>query len=214
MKSFPGFTTSYLSVCLFFFLGLATVSVSAQELQCHPCKHGFGKVPTGSTHSFNVQLTNSGKRTLRITSDSVEGAEFSIGNFPLPVKLTPGSSVELQVMFTPTTSGRVTGSVTLADTGQDPQIEIKLAGTGVDEGSHSVALSWEPGDQNYVGFNIYRATVDGGPYTKINSKLDPSPSYTDSTVQDGTTYFYCATEVNAEGQESAYSNIAEATIPD
>ena len=56
--------------------------------------------------------------------------------------------------------------------------------------------------------------MDGGPYTKINSNLDSSPSYTDATVQGGMTYYYAATEVNAEGQESAYSNIAEATIPD
>jgi hypothetical protein len=212
MKSFPRFMTSYLPVCLL--LGLATVSVSAQELECQPCRHGFGKVQTGTSHSFNFQLTNSGKRALKITSDSLQGSEFSIGTFPLPMTLGPGKSVELPVIFTPTASGRELGNIILANTGQDSQLEIKLAGTGVDETHHSVGLSWEPGDQDYVGFNIYRSTVDGGPYTKINSQLDSSPSYTDSSVQGGTTYYYCATEVNAEGQESAYSNIAEATIPD
>jgi len=212
MKSFPRFMTSYLPVCLL--LGLATVSVSAQELECQPCRHGFGKVQTGTSHSYNFQLKNSGKRALKITSDSIQGSEFSIGTFPLPLTLGPGKSVELPVIFTPTASGRELGNITLANTGQDSQLQIKLAGTGVDESSHSVALSWEPGDQDYVGFNIYRSTVDGGPYTKINSKLDSSPSFTDSSVQGGMTYYYCATEVNSQGQESAYSNIAEATIPD
>jgi hypothetical protein len=204
--------TSYLPVCLL--LGLATSSISAQELECQPCRHGFGKVPTGTSHSFNFQLKNSGKRSLKITSDSIQGSEFSIGTFPLPVTVAPGKSVELPVIFTPTASGREQGSITLANTGQDSQLTVKLAGTGIDDGSHSVALSWVPGDQDYVGFNIYRSTVDGGPYTKINSNLDSSPSFTDSSVQGGMTYYYCATEVNAEGQESAYSNIAEATIPD
>jgi hypothetical protein len=199
-------------VCLL--LGLATISLSAQELECHPCRHGFGKVQTGSSHSFNFQLTNSSKRTLKITSDSVQGNEFAIGTFPLPVTVAPGKSVELPVIFTPTTSGREVGSITLANTGQDPQLQLKLAGNGVDDSHHSVALSWEPGDQDFVGFNIYRSTVDGGPYTKINPKLDSSPSFTDSSVQGGLTYYYCATEVDAQGQESAYSNIAEATIPD
>jgi hypothetical protein len=212
MKSFPRFVTSYLPVCLL--LGLATVSVSAQELECQPCRHGFGKVQTGTSHSYNLQLKNSGKRSLKITSDSIQGSEFSIGTFPLPMTLGPGKSVELPVIFTPTASGRELGNITLANTGQDSQLQIKLAGTGVDESSHSVALSWEPGDQDYVGFNVYRSTVDGGPYTKINSKLDSSPSYTDSSVQGGMTYYYCATEVDSQGQESAYSNIAEATIPD
>jgi hypothetical protein len=211
MKSFPGFATSYLLVCLL--LGLTTTSVFAQELQCQPCQHAFGKIQNGTSRTFHVLLRNSGKRTLNITADSVQGSEFSIGTFPLPVKLTPGASVRLPVIFTPTSAGRETGNVTLANTGQDPQLQIKLAGTGVEGGSHSVALSWTPGDQDYVGFNIYRSTVDGGPYSKINSSLDPSPDFTDSTVEGGTTYYYCATEVNTEGEESAYSNIAEATIP-
>jgi len=212
MKPFPRLASSYLSVCLL--SGMATTSASAQVLQCQPCRHGFGKVQTGSSRSFNVQLKNSGNRALKITSDLIQGSEFSIGAFPLPIKLSPGATVVLPVIFTPTASGRLIGNVTLTDTGQNAQLQIKLAGTGVDGSSHSVALSWEPGDQDYVGFNIYRATVDGGPYTKLNSQLDSSPSYTDSTVQGGTTYYYAATEVNAEGQESAYSNIAEATIPD
>ena len=210
MKSFPGFSTRYLSVCLF--LSLAA-SVSAQVLQCQPCRHGFGKVPTGSSHSFNVLLRNSSNRTLKITADSVQGSEFSIGTFPLPVKLIPGASIQLPVIFTPTAAGRVLGDVTLTDSGEQAQLQIKLAGTGVQEGSHSVALSWTPGDQNWVGFNIYRGTVDGGPYTKINSSLDGSPSFTDTTVEGGMTYYYCATEVDAQGEESPYSNIAEATIP-
>jgi hypothetical protein len=212
MRSFPRFTNSYLPVCLL--LGLAATSVSAQELECQPCRHGFGKVQNGTSRSFNVQLKNSGKRTLKITSDSIQGSEFSVGSFPLPMKLTPGETVVLPVVFTPTAAGRVTGNITLANTGSDSQLEIKLAGTGFGGGSHSVALSWEPGDNDYVGFNIYRSTVDGGPYTKINSKLDPSPSYTDSSVEGGTTYYYSATEVDSQGQESAYSNIAEATIPE
>lgn len=195
-------------------VGLATISLSAQDLQCQPCRHGFGKVQTGSSRSFNVQLTNSGKRALTITSDSIQGSEFSTGTFRLPMKLAPGASVELPLIFTPTASGREIGNITLNNTGQESQLQIKLAGTGVDGSSHSVALSWTPGDHDYVGFNIYRSTVDGGPYTKLNSQLDSSPDYTDATVQGGMTYYYAATEVNAEGQESAYSNIAEATIPD
>jgi fibronectin type 3 domain-containing protein len=109
----------------------------------------------------------------------------------------------------------VTGDITLANTGEDSQLEVKLAGTGVEQqGSHTVTLTWVPEDQNWVGFNIYRSTVDGGPYTKLNSSLDPAAIYTDTTVEGGMTYYYCATEVNAQGEESAYSNIAEATIPD
>jgi fibronectin type 3 domain-containing protein len=47
----------------------------------------------------------------------------------------------------------------------------------------------------------------------INTSLDSSTNYTDSTVVSGTTYYYVTTEVNAQGQESGYSNVVKAAIP-
>jgi len=64
-----------------------------------------------------------------------------------------------------------------------------------------------------VGYNVYRGTVQTGPFQKINSTLDASTNYTDSTVVSGATYYYVTTEVNAQGQESSYSNEVEAAIP-
>jgi fibronectin type 3 domain-containing protein len=93
-----------------------------------------------------------------------------------------------------------------------PTVE-PLTGTGVAQGSHSVSLSWNPGDGNAVGYNVYRGTASGGPYQEINTALDSSTNYTDSTVVSGSTYYYATTEVNAQGQESAYSNVVKAVIP-
>ena len=86
-------------------------------------------------------------------------------------------------------------------------------GYGVAPASHYVDLSWEPGDGNAVGYNVYRGTAQGGPYEQINIALESSTNYTDSTVVCGTTYYYVTTEVNAQGQESGYSNVAKAVIP-
>ena len=88
-----------------------------------------------------------------------------------------------------------------------------MTGTGVAQISHNVTLSWNPGDGNAVGYNVYRGTAQGGPYQEINTALDASTNYTDSTVVSGATYYYVATEVNAQGQESAYSNVGQAVIP-
>jgi fibronectin type 3 domain-containing protein len=55
--------------------------------------------------------------------------------------------------------------------------------------------------------------VSGGPYTMINSSLDGTTAYTDSTVVSGQTYYYVATTVNSESQESGYSNQTTAVIP-
>jgi hypothetical protein len=56
--------------------------------------------------------------------------------------------------------------------------------------------------------NVYRASVSGGPYTKIYSSSTPITSYND-TGCTGACY-YVVTGVNANG-ESAYSNETEGT---
>jgi fibronectin type 3 domain-containing protein len=64
-----------------------------------------------------------------------------------------------------------------------------------------------------VGYNIYRSTTSGSGYTMINTSLDGTPAYTDSTVASGQTYYYVATAVNASSEESGYSKQTQAVIP-
>ena len=69
-----------------------------------------------------------------------------------------------------------------------------------------------------TGFNVYRGSVSGGPYIKVNPALipyvatTPNLTYTDNTVEEGQTYFYVATAVDAGG-ESGYSGEVSETIP-
>src|SRR5271157_4349628 len=77
-----------------------------------------------------------------------------------------------------------------------------------------VSLSWTASTcPGVAGYNAYRSTTAGGPYTKLNSSLISTTSYTDQTVQSGYTYYYVTTTVNSQGLESAYSNQAVATVP-
>lgn len=76
---------------------------------------------------------------------------------------------------------------------------------------HYTLLNWSE-SAVVDGYNIYRGTQSGGPYTKINSALVTSQNYTDHAVQAGFTYDYVVTAVRG-GSESGYSNQASATIP-
>ena len=78
---------------------------------------------------------------------------------------------------------------------------------------HSVTLTWNASTSTVAGYNVYRGTVSGGPYAKINSSLVAALDYTDSTVQSATTYFYVTTAVDSSGNESVFSNEVSATIP-
>jgi fibronectin type 3 domain-containing protein len=64
-----------------------------------------------------------------------------------------------------------------------------------------------------TGYNVYRASVSGGPYTKVNPALVVGTTYTDSNVQAGQSYFYVTTALNGNGTESTYSNQVQATVP-
>jgi bacillopeptidase F len=81
--------------------------------------------------------------------------------------------------------------------------------------SHTVALSWIASSTTTVtGYNVYRSTTNGSGYVKINSSPVTLLAYTDSTVANGTTYFYVATAVDSNGLESSFSSPpATAVIP-
>jgi fibronectin type 3 domain-containing protein len=93
-------------------------------------------------------------------------------------------------------------------------VTLALSGTGVQPPvSHSASLSWSPSTSTVVGYNLYRGTVSGGPYSLLNGSLIPSTTYLDTGVQAGSTYFYVATAVDSSNVESPYSNQISALVP-
>jgi hypothetical protein len=79
---------------------------------------------------------------------------------------------------------------------------------------HSVKLSWaasvpasKASRDAVVGYNVYRSTNsrDRNP-KRINSKLCPGTTYTDTDVEAGKTYYYVTRGVAANGTESGSSN--------
>ncbi len=63
------------------------------------------------------------------------------------------------------------------------------------------------------GYNIYRSDSSGSDYTKLGSVAKNVLTYTDSTVEDGRTYYYVVTAFNNNNGESDYSNEDDITIP-
>jgi len=78
---------------------------------------------------------------------------------------------------------------------------------------HTVALTWNASTSTISGYNVYRSTVSGTGYAKINPSLVAVLSFTDSTVLNSTTYYYVTTAVDSAGNESTYSNEVSAAIP-
>jgi len=79
--------------------------------------------------------------------------------------------------------------------------------------NHVVGLQWNPSTSSDVaGYNIYRGP-DGKSWTKLNVSPAASTAFSDSTVANGSTYYYAATAVDIKGSESTRSNIAKSVIP-
>lgn len=187
-------------------------SSRAGELSVTPDSHGFGKVDVGATVTKSVTLTAS-NGSVTIRSVKSNNSQFVVTGLTPPVKLDSGERLAVTIQFTPTARGSITGQVEFLSNARDSPTVEKLAGDGVNPSSHSVYLSWQAGSPQAAGYNVYRGTVHGGPYSKLNSRLLSPTDYTDTDVSDGTTYYYVSTEVNDQGEESPYSNETKAQIP-
>jgi len=89
-------------------------------------------------------------------------------------------------------------------TGNPPAAPGALTATA---GTGQVSLSWTA-STGATSYNVLRSTTSGGPYTQTGTST--TTSYVDTTVTNGTTYYYAVTAVNSAGQ-SGNSNQASAT---
>lgn len=80
--------------------------------------------------------------------------------------------------------------------------------------AHDVTLNWNASVSSGVaGYNVYRGSVSGGPYARMNSSAITITSYNDNAVQPGQTYFYVVTSISLNNVESSFSNEVMAPIP-
>jgi len=182
------------------------------QLTITPVSLNFGSVMVGTTQS-QTGVLSAGSSAITVSSVGVSGSQFSVGGISLPVTIAAGSSVSFQVAFAPQTAGAASSNVTFVSNAANSPTVQSLSGTATAP-QHSVTLSWNTSTSSDVaGYNIYRGTVSGGPYTRINSTLNTAPYYSDSTVQAGQTYYFVTTAVDSSGLESSYSNQAQAVVP-
>jgi hypothetical protein len=193
-------------------VGLSGTGIAAiLTLGISPTSLSFGNVTTGtSSATQNVTITNTGNSNVAISQINLIGAGYTMTGGGAPVTLSPSQTITLVVQFSPTTAGAVSGSITIVSNATGSPATVSLSGTGV---AHSVTLTWNASTSTVSGYNVYRGTVSGSGYVKLNSSLVAVLTYTDSTVQSGTTYFYVTTAVDSSGNESVHSNEVSAPIP-
>jgi len=192
-------------------LALSGTGTAAGTLAVSPTSLSLGNVVVGSSSSLNGTLTATGASvTVQPASDT--NSEFVLSGISLPTTIPAGQSATFTVTFTPQSSGATSASLSFPSNASNSPAVQTMTGTGTAQTQHTLDLTWNA-SADAVGYNIYRGTASGGPYTMINTSLDSTTTYTDNTVVSGQTYYYVATAVTGDSQESGYSNQATAIVP-
>jgi len=187
--------------------------VATQTLSFSTNTVSFGNVATGTSSTLPVTVTDTGNSNVQISQIAASGSGYTLSGASAPVTLAPSQSLTFNVIFSPTVTGSVSGSVTITSNATGSPSTITLSGNGAVTVTHSASLSWTASTSTVSGYNVYRSTTSGAGYTKLNGSLVSLVNYTDSTVANGTTYYYVTTAVDANGLESINSNEAVAVIP-
>jgi hypothetical protein len=194
----------------------ATLTVNAAAtliLNASQASLNFSSVNIGSSSILPVTFTNSGNSNVTISNVTISGAGYTATGVSSGQIVTPGQTATLNVTFTPSGTGPLPGSVKVISNATNSPASITLSGTGVQPVSHSITLNWTASTSTVSGYNVYRSTVSGGPYTKLNSTPIAATAYVDTTVQTGQTYYYVVTSVDSSGVESTDSSEVSATVP-
>jgi hypothetical protein len=171
--------------------------------------HQPGSYPGDTIQSYLWDLDGDGQ------FDDIAGAQADVTSFF--TGKGPGSYlIQLKVTDTTASSFPSSGYGDLSDT--DAAIVTVLSSTDpkcscvgdlvARAKPGKVQLVWTHTGAHH--YNVYRGTISGGPYLKIASTTSTYSTYLDTSVVNGTTYYYVVRQANFLDEESCQSNQASA----
>ena len=188
------------------------LSPDVAQLSVDATSVSFGAVILNQITTEVVTLTSVGKAAVTVQSLSVTGTGFSLSPVSLPATLNPGRTLLLTLVYTAKTNGSQKGQLTIAsNSSTNPTLTINLSAAST---PHRVELSWNaPADSSkpVSDYGVYRANAGTGSFARIGTT--GQTSYTDTSVQSGSSYDYYVTSVGSSGGESKPSNTFTTKIP-
>lgn len=135
------------------------------------------------------------------------------GRLPTGVKKKlSANTTALDLSGTPTTADGYGFTVSVTDCKK--HVYKKWYKVTVQKASeHVVDLSWKASSsKDIAGYNVYRGPT-ATKWTKVNSELIGSTIFDDSTVANGSTYYYAITAVGSDGEESSKTPAVKVVVP-
>jgi len=193
-------------------VSMSGTGAASGVLAVSPASLSYGNVTVGATKNLTSTLTASGS-SVTVSSATSNSSEFSLSGLSLPTTLGAGQSATFTVIFAPKASGATSATISFASNASNTPPTIAASGIGVAPVQHTVSLSWQASSSTIAGYNVYRGTHSGGPYSILNTGLIQPTDYADDTVTAGQTYYYVVTAVDTQDLESVQSNQATAVVP-
>jgi len=171
-------------------------------------------MPTGlTTTAGNNQVSLAWAASSGAASYRVKRANAGTGPFVQIATSTSTSYLDSAALNGNTYFYVVAATNTAGDSGDSPAasatplapVPAVPTGLAAAAGNAQVALTWNA-STGATGYRLKRASSSGGPYTQIAATA--STSHTDTSVINGTAYYYVVTAVNATGESgnSAQAN--------
>lgn len=162
------------------------------EIAASPSSVSFGNVATGNTNSQPIQISNAGNATLTISQVTMTGGGNGFSTIlSTPLAIQPGKSGSFNATFTPSSSGSVSGSISLVSNAPNSPLTINLTGTGsvatrtLSASSSSVSFG-NVNDGTQASQNV-TVTNTGNSNVTISSVGATGTGFSASGVQSGLT---------------------------
>ncbi|MFQ6093453.1 MAG: choice-of-anchor D domain-containing protein, partial [bacterium] len=109
-----------------------TGSAVAPDIALSDTSHDFDGAPIDQPQYWILEISNVGDGDLTVTSISSDRADFAVSYPTFPQTVLPGEFISVAVVFIPSVTGLITGSLTIASNDLDePTLSVSLRGLGL-----------------------------------------------------------------------------------
>ena len=164
----------------------------------------------GDTQTSLNWTASSGATSYHVKRSTTSGGPYTLVSSPTSTAFTDtGLTDGTKYYYVVSAANSVGESANSSEVNATPASPAPATPTGLaaTPGNAQVTLAWTA-STNAASYHVKRATTSGGPYTQVANPT--ATNYTDTSVTNGTKYFYVVSAVNTSG-ESANSPEASAT---
>src|SRR5271163_3916854 len=161
------------------------------QIAAAPSSAAFGSVVVGNNNSQTIIISNGGNTGLTISQATVTGTGFNTSGLSAPLTVAAGKTATFNAVFTPSTSGGVSGSVALVSNAPNSPLTIPLGGTGVATslllGANPTGLSFGNVNDGTTSSLSVALTNNGNANVTISGVNATGAGFSSSGVSAGTT---------------------------